>query len=60
MLAGNALSLRWILAALAAAPDGTLSLLTAITRYYVCRQCGCRWQVSRIEDRVSSRHPIAS
>jgi hypothetical protein len=38
------------------APDGTLILLTSITRYYACRQCGCRWQVSRIEERVSSRH----
>jgi hypothetical protein len=32
-------------------PDGTLSLLTSMTRYYVCRHCEWRWQVSRSEDR---------
>ena len=30
--------------------DGTLSLLTSMTRYYVCRHCACRWQISRIEE----------
>jgi hypothetical protein len=35
-------------------PDGTLSLLTSMTRYYVCRHCEWRWQVSRSEDGVAS------
>jgi DNA-directed RNA polymerase subunit RPC12/RpoP len=36
-------------------PFSTLSLLTSMTRYYVCPHCDCRWQVSRVEAR--EQHP---
>ena len=29
---------------------GTLTLLTSMTRYYHCRTCEHRWQVSRVDD----------
>ena len=28
------------------ASDAVLSLLTSMTRYFACRRCDCRWQVS--------------
>ena len=28
-------------------PSGAPNLLTSMTRYYVCRSCGERWQVGR-------------
>lgn len=28
------------------ASDATLSLLTSMTRYFACRRCHCRWDVS--------------
>lgn len=33
------------------APDGVLSLLTSMTKYYACRQCHGRWQVSTVKPR---------
>jgi len=26
--------------------DAVLNLLTSMTRYFVCRRCDCRWEVS--------------
>jgi formate dehydrogenase maturation protein FdhE len=29
------------------ARGGTMTLLTSMTRYYMCEQCNCRWHVLR-------------
>jgi hypothetical protein len=38
-------------------PGGAQSLLTSMTRYYVCRQCACRWQVDRAAERDNELTP---
>jgi transposase-like protein len=30
------------------ATDATVTLLTSMTRYFVCNRCQSRWQVSRV------------
>ena len=30
------------------APGATMTLLTSMTRYFMCDRCECRWQVSRL------------
>jgi formate dehydrogenase maturation protein FdhE len=35
-------------------PNGSLSLLTSMMRYYLCERCECRWHVSRREENLRS------
>lgn len=41
-------------------PCDTPSLLTSMTRYYVCARCSTRWQVARnwpiVQDRMADGH----
>jgi hypothetical protein len=39
------------------APGGAQSLLTSMTRYYVCRQCACRWHVDRKTEQETALTP---